>query len=492
MIQSYIYRTNTSTHRIHGCVIGIAVLSLALLSSCSSGSDIDDNPVTPTPSHNDRAIGFNGYISRTLTRGTSYDVDKLSQDGFGIFAQYTNGTRATAQTFDPQFMNNLQVTSADKSTWTYSPLRYWPNSKDEYVSFLAYAPYQTSNPLVAKTTATGSATTPKTYIHYVPENNNPESNVDWMYNTIDAFNQQIYTNGTTTTKTDGVDDSYRVRLQFKHATARLAFAITSSQLAKASNFDTGATSSNATITINRFVIGKYNTASSDDDPDDEPGAKHNPFPSTRAEGGNTTTSASDIKMQGVFYGGGYLNVDPSATDAGQWSDIDDKNLVLYGFEGTGETKIYSGSLNTAASEGNLWNPVAKESANEQNVITATRTAGSTGDGTVNAVGNSASDYLFIIPQTFEAGDTTAVTAGVYGVESGGGPTVKNTNALNCYINYTVTTSSGQSVNFEAYGSIGRNYEAGKAYLILVDIVRTSESDAASTYSKIRFAVTESD
>lgn len=70
-----------------------------------------------------------------------------------MFACYTGLHRYSDSNVRPDFMYNEHVTSADGDTWTYSPLKYWPNGEGEtssgsvtgenphYVSFMAYAPY---------------------------------------------------------------------------------------------------------------------------------------------------------------------------------------------------------------------------------------------------------------------------------------------------------------------------------------------------------------
>ena len=112
-------------------------------------------------------IGFNVYTNRPITRaGITGDLstDRLKdlnnedgKPGFGVFAYYTDNLDYTCQT-KPNFMYNQQVQAMDEETWTYEPVKYWPNefgdaaqSKDQdKVSFFAYAPYVECDPATGK------------------------------------------------------------------------------------------------------------------------------------------------------------------------------------------------------------------------------------------------------------------------------------------------------------------------------------------------------
>lgn len=112
-------------------------------------------------------IGFNVYTNRPITRaGITGDLntdrlkdlnDEDGKPGFGVFAYYTDNLDYTCQT-KPNFMYNQQVQAMDAETWTYEPVKYWPNefgdaaqSKDQdKVSFFAYAPYVECDPATGK------------------------------------------------------------------------------------------------------------------------------------------------------------------------------------------------------------------------------------------------------------------------------------------------------------------------------------------------------
>lgn len=115
------------------------------------------------------AVSFGVYTYSTKTVGgevgtqTNLTLGNSSKSGFGVFCYYSNNsskgstsdyTDTPASNFIPNFMWNQQVKGngtgeAAATTWTYTPVKYWPN---EYVAsvtdqgidkltFFAYAPW---------------------------------------------------------------------------------------------------------------------------------------------------------------------------------------------------------------------------------------------------------------------------------------------------------------------------------------------------------------
>lgn len=133
-----------------------AAAALAL-TACTS-----EDEVTQTATQKDapRAIAFDTYVPNT-TRTAAYsgqagvmNTTQLQTSGFGVFAQYSDGTPGAYNADDgSNFMWNQQVTYS--SVWTYSPLKYWPNetahdsqspqalmdTRVDKLSFFAYAPF---------------------------------------------------------------------------------------------------------------------------------------------------------------------------------------------------------------------------------------------------------------------------------------------------------------------------------------------------------------
>lgn len=124
--------------------------------SCSKGSATEEVEYK-------KELSFNGYIARSVTKAEGNSVpgtkagDSFVSTGelpggkaFGVYA-YNTGS---ATTFVPAnigdysvFMSNVGVTyngsgSSTPSNYTYSPTRYWPNSKESNrLAFFAYYPY---------------------------------------------------------------------------------------------------------------------------------------------------------------------------------------------------------------------------------------------------------------------------------------------------------------------------------------------------------------
>lgn len=155
----------------------------ALFAACSSGSDdVAERPSVQNSITDQVPVVFDNYVNRATTRAGltgpldngDYDPDEevytgMSLSGFGVFAYYTNADNYD-QTFTPNFMYNQRVYNiseeAETYTWTYSPVKYWPNefgsgaqSDDvDKVSFFAYAPYVTVNPTSGKVKSPTSTT----------------------------------------------------------------------------------------------------------------------------------------------------------------------------------------------------------------------------------------------------------------------------------------------------------------------------------------------
>ena len=106
------------------------------------------------------AINFGVYVPKAVTKagasgtitvdGTGGTTTSLQTTGFGVFAYYSNGATYAHPATTPNFMYNEQVSGA---SWTYSPLKYWPNetindnngatgpAAADVLSFFAYAPW---------------------------------------------------------------------------------------------------------------------------------------------------------------------------------------------------------------------------------------------------------------------------------------------------------------------------------------------------------------
>lgn len=171
-------------------ILFFAAAAVAMLTGCSQNDDL----TAPTIAQNAQQtpVEFGTYMGNTaqtrVTGGANGPITSATvlaqKNGFGVFGYYTvdkdylgtvkeakdpasdvlvaadlTDNQATAMA--PNFMYNQHVTSADPyTTWTYSPIKYWPNGNttaDDQdtnagtdpakgtdggkVSFFAYAPY---------------------------------------------------------------------------------------------------------------------------------------------------------------------------------------------------------------------------------------------------------------------------------------------------------------------------------------------------------------
>lgn len=540
-----------------------------MLTACASDDNI--NMVQPEKENGQEheqtqeqvQIGFDTYISRSKTRGTPITgiSDLTGEDkGFGVFAMYTNSgkqyrggsiNKDSIGSFTPGFMDNFHVKAATSTNetenienWTYSPLRYWPPTANEYVSFLAYAPWKTDTQLYGmQTTTSGNTTTTsfkddntldRTYIQYSVGSGSVSGGsasatgiyasatdtYDLMWNSNDATNQQLIvgTDGKYS-KGNNFTDTYRQKMSFRHATARLAFGITSSVLGDSHNFKSDGTAE-ASITVNKFMlIGDGNTStttnssSSGDAPEviGDATVVGGDDIDWAAKGRTTRALPSGVSASspnGAFYQSGYLNLNNSKADNGTYKSIwflpADKKLVYFSFNGKGQPQTVSGEIDKTKTP-NKWIQNTDDPPSSE--ITATRQGkGTTEDPytySVNAVGNSTSDYMFIIPTQSSSSDSHAAYAlngsMLYdantqksSLNSGNGQAVSSEAQLYCYVNYTVNYSSmsdgeaGKNITYEVYAKLNNTFEGGHAYVILVDIGKAT--NGVTSFTSISFNV----
>lgn len=200
--------------------LGFIALAALTVSSCSNDADL----TLKTP---DNAIEFGTYVGRDAqTKGSVLDntvATGLPKQGFGVFAYYTddvhyNGTAGTGSKLN--FMNNTHVTSNNGTTWTYSPLKYWPNETNDRLTFFAYAPYDDEDD--------DKANTPSGYdnIKFAVYNGDPI--VEFTVNGIVKNQQDLVwsrTNNKDMIKNPNVDVEEKVMFNFAHALARIGFTV---------------------------------------------------------------------------------------------------------------------------------------------------------------------------------------------------------------------------------------------------------------------------
>lgn len=254
----------------------------ALLTACTSESE--NGPSNNISYESIKAaeqvpVTFGTYMGETaITRaGTGGSIEAIPDDpatagvdesktiervlankgGFGVFSYYTDNSNyvPTAGTGSrPNFMYNQLVSGTDNDTptWSYSPIKYWPNeygdgavsSNQDKLSFFAYAPYVDVTPStgvvtgspndvgIIKLTANNDGGDP--LVSFVFDNN-PAQSVDLMYGVAAAAtNYGISTtpanNGTIAAGAPFLNmtkqtASGKIVFNFKHALARLGLTI---------------------------------------------------------------------------------------------------------------------------------------------------------------------------------------------------------------------------------------------------------------------------
>ncbi len=130
--------------------LGFIALATLTMMSCS-------NDETTAALYEDNAIEFGTYAGRTPQKapGKETTTATVESDGFGVSAVYT-GQANYSGTLKPNFMYN-QLVDKKTDTWAYSPVKYWPTTQGDKLSFFAYAPHNASN-----VTLTGEAGDPTT------------------------------------------------------------------------------------------------------------------------------------------------------------------------------------------------------------------------------------------------------------------------------------------------------------------------------------------
>lgn len=110
-----------------GCMLAV------VLAACTSMDE-------PVPEQLSSPVGFSPAVNDASTRYASDDLPAT----MGVFAYLTEGSNFNASTSTPNFMYNQLVARQADGSWTYSPVKYWPTTATDKVSFFAYAPHNTS------------------------------------------------------------------------------------------------------------------------------------------------------------------------------------------------------------------------------------------------------------------------------------------------------------------------------------------------------------
>lgn len=136
-----------------------AALTALLAGACSKaiGPTIEDEDDGWTNVGGDIPVRFSSSLVNTpATKGTL-----PANSTFGVFAYYTKTSNwGNGNNFTPNFMYNEDV-AFDGTSYTYDPIKYWPNNTNDKITFWAYYPYSASavlykanNPSTVYTNAT--------------------------------------------------------------------------------------------------------------------------------------------------------------------------------------------------------------------------------------------------------------------------------------------------------------------------------------------------
>jgi len=145
---------------MHRQIYHISLLTaFAVAALLSSACSADGNGELQPTATDQQPVAFTATMAdgqEAETRGLDNAIEDkaalANAGGFGVFACYTGLHRYGDVDAQPDFMYNQKVESNNNgTTWTYSPLKYWPNGESvvngstgeapHYVSFMAYAPY---------------------------------------------------------------------------------------------------------------------------------------------------------------------------------------------------------------------------------------------------------------------------------------------------------------------------------------------------------------
>ena len=213
----------------------------ALFAACSNNDGAESAEKAQAQQNAQQiAVGFDAYLGRATTRAVT-DKSALETSGFGVFAYYTDNDDYDGQQI-PNFMYNQQVST---SSWTYEPVKYWPNEYGENaiaeetdrISFFAYGPYE---PIT--TLSTGKTAKDKGIIGFSRNNYagdplvkyvvdvNPASSLDLVWGRtpktsgFDDYDGNTYSNEGLpwlNVKRPKYNTNEKVKFQFDHALASL-------------------------------------------------------------------------------------------------------------------------------------------------------------------------------------------------------------------------------------------------------------------------------
>ena len=213
-------------HRKIASWAGLLLLA-ALLISCAKESSVLDTPevkqAEPVP------VGLSGYVPKAQTAGTRssefFNTDQGIPDGrsIGVYAYYHQNSNWLSDTStQPDFMTNQQATHNKLAdAYIYSPLKYWPNTPSDKLSFIGYYPY-TDGAASGETSKTSTGITNITLVE--GDDGRVLPTFDFTVKDAEADQVDFLVSDLLVNQTKpAIHES--IRLLFKHATSKISFRI---------------------------------------------------------------------------------------------------------------------------------------------------------------------------------------------------------------------------------------------------------------------------
>ena len=150
--------------RFLGYIGWMSLIGLLALTGCGAdnGETVASTPATKPTQPVQTPIALSGYTAQPTTAGTRADQSLLADHGIpdgksiGVYAYYHQGTDSNSDGIidtdgtwtgseTPNFMFNQQATcSTADDAFIYAPLKYWPNTPHDKLSFIGYYPHTTT------------------------------------------------------------------------------------------------------------------------------------------------------------------------------------------------------------------------------------------------------------------------------------------------------------------------------------------------------------
>lgn len=431
--------------------VGFIALTALTVTSCSN-----DDVVMQSPEVN-KAIEFGTYVGRdAVSRGSVHTLETLAgtgNPGFGVFAYYTDegdyvaasaaaseGNAAT--TASPcNFMYNQQVTGTSSTTgegddavttysWTYSPIKYWPNDPNAKLTFFAYAPYDDADDTdndngYDNIKFNALADMKGNPVITFKVNNTVKNQTDLLFsksNTKDLIKNKA--------GADGIYVDEKVEFQFAHALSRIGFTVKAITDEVVAGQTPNKLDASTTIVVKKVILS------------------------------GAAGTANNEPTTGIFYTQGALNINQQNVNISEgesyaqviWTDFvgDDDNDAKQFFTLTNDN--FEGQENT--------------DYNDQGFVI---TGGESGNSTAANKLNADDSYIMIIPQDF------------------GNYTENNNALLYIYVEYDVITKDTNlgNTNETTYDQlkskitnhistpVAINFQSGKAYTLNLQLGMTS-------------------